>query len=82
MNTTLRSKRMFCGVFLLFAASWVAASAQAADSPQAARAPGSDRTFTTIEPRIAVGAVEDTRWRNSTGWIPPIHYMTTPHAGW
>jgi hypothetical protein len=57
MKTTLLSKRMFCAVLLLFAASLVAVSAQAADSPPTTRAPGSD---TTIEPRIAVGAVEDT----------------------
>ncbi len=55
METTLRSDRMFCAV-LLFAASWVAVSAQAADSPPATRAPGSD---TTIEPRIAAETVED-----------------------
>jgi len=60
MKTTLLSKRMFCAVLLLFAASLVSVSAQAADSPPVTRAPGSDTTITTIEPRIAVGAVEDT----------------------
>ena len=57
MTTTLLSKRMFCVVFLLFAASWVAVSAQAADPLPVTRAPGS---ATTIEPRIAAGAVVDT----------------------
>ena len=57
MKTTLLSNRMFCAVLLLFAVSLVAVSAQAADSPPATRAPGFD---TTIEPRIADGAVEDT----------------------
>jgi len=57
MKTTLHSKRMFCAVLLLFAASLVAVLAQAADSPPATRAHGSD---TTTEPRIAAGAVEDT----------------------
>ncbi len=56
MTTTRHSKRMFCAVLLLFAASWVAVSAQAADRPPVTRAPGSD---TTIGPRIAAGAVED-----------------------
>jgi hypothetical protein len=51
METTLRSDRMFCAV-LLFAASWVAVSAQAADSPPATRAPGSD---ITIAPRMKTG---------------------------
>ena len=60
MKATLLSKRMFCVVFLLFAASLVAVSAQAADSLSVTRAPGSDTALTTIEPRIAVGAVEDT----------------------
>ena len=60
MKTTLLSKRMFCAVLLLFAASVVAVSAQAADPLPITRAPGSDTTFTTIEPRIAAGAVEDT----------------------
>jgi hypothetical protein len=44
-------------VFLLFAASWGAVSAQAADRPLLTRAPGSAGT---LEPRIAAGAVEDT----------------------
>jgi hypothetical protein len=57
MKTTLLSKRMFCAVLLLFAASLVAVSSQAADSPSATHAPGSD---TTIEPKIAAGAGEDT----------------------
>lgn len=57
MKTTLLSKWMFRAVLLLFAASWVSVSAQAADSLPATRAPGSD---TTSEPRIAAGAVEDT----------------------
>lgn len=57
MTTTLLSKRMFCVMFLLFAASWVAVLAQAADSPPVTRAPG---FTTTIQPRIATGAVEDT----------------------
>ena len=57
MTTTLLSKRMFCVVFLLFAASGGAVSAQAADPPPVTRAPGS---ATTIELRIAAGAVEDT----------------------
>lgn len=57
MNTTLLSNRMFRAVLLLFAASWGAVSAQAADPPSVARAPGSD---TTNEPGIAAGAVEDT----------------------
>ncbi len=57
MKTTLLSKQMFCAVFLLFAASLVAVSSQAADSPSAMPAPGSD---ITIEPRIAAGAGEDT----------------------
>ena len=60
MKTTLLSNRMFRAVLLLFAASWVAVSAQAADPPLVTRAPGSDTTITTIEPRIAAGAVEDT----------------------
>ncbi len=60
MTTTLHSKRMFCAVLLLFAASWVAVSAQAADRLPVTLAPGSDTTITTIEPRIAAGAVEDT----------------------
>ena len=60
MKTTLLSNRMFRAVLLLFAASWVAVSAQAADPPPVTRAPGSDTTITTIEPRIAAGAVEDT----------------------
>lgn len=57
MKTTLLSKRMFCAVLLLFAASLVAVSSQAADPPSATHAPGSD---TTIEPKIAAGAGEDT----------------------
>jgi len=57
MKTTLLSKRMFCAVLLLLAASWVAVSAQAAESRPVTRASGS---VTTIEPRIAAGAVEDT----------------------
>jgi hypothetical protein len=57
MKTTLLSEWMFRAVLLLFAASLVAVSAQAADSPPTTRAPGSD---TTSEPRIAAGAVEDT----------------------
>jgi len=57
MKTTLLSNRMFCAVLLLFAVSWVAVSAQAADSRPTARAPGTD---TAIESRIAAGAVEDT----------------------
>ena len=60
MKTTLLSKRMWCAVLLLFAASLVAVSAQAADSLSVTRAPGSVTTLTTIEPRIAAGAVEDT----------------------
>jgi hypothetical protein len=48
---------MFCVVLLLFAASWVSVLAQVADPPPVTRAPGSD---TTIKPRIAAGAVEDT----------------------
>ncbi|HEX5646616.1 MAG TPA: hypothetical protein VFX56_06570 [Nitrospira sp.] len=60
MNTTLHSKRVFCAVLLLFAVSWGAVSGQAADSPPAMRASGTDTTITTIEPRIAAGAVEDT----------------------
>ena len=57
MNTTLYSKRMFCAVLFLFASSLVAVSAQAAGSPPVTGGPGSD---TTIESRIAAGAVEDT----------------------
>lgn len=57
MKTTLLSKWMFRAVLLLFAASWVSVSTQAADSLPATRAPGSD---TTSEPRIAAGTVEDT----------------------
>lgn len=60
MTTTLHSKWMFCAVLLLFAASWGAVLAQVADSLAVTRAHGSDSTITTIEPRIAVGAVEDT----------------------
>ena len=57
MKMTLLSKRMWCAVLLLFAASWVAVSTQAAESRPVTSAPGS---ITTIEPRIAAGAVEDT----------------------
>jgi hypothetical protein len=57
MKTTLRSNGMFCAVLLLFAALWGTVSAQAADPPPVTRALGSD---TTIESRIAAGAVEDT----------------------
>jgi hypothetical protein len=57
MKPTLLSKRMCCALLLLCAASWVAVSAQAADSLPATRAPGSDPT---IELGIAAGAVEDT----------------------
>jgi hypothetical protein len=57
MNTTLYSKRMFCAVLFLFASSLVAVSAQTAGSPPVTGGPGSD---TTIESRIAAGAVEDT----------------------
>jgi hypothetical protein len=57
MKTALISKRMFCAVLFLLAASLVAVSAQAAESRPVTRAPGS---ITTIEPRIAAGAVEDT----------------------
>lgn len=57
MKTTLLSKRMSCAVIFLFAALWVSVSAQATDSPQATRAPGSD---TASESRIEAGAVEDT----------------------
>ena len=57
MKMTLLRKRMWCAVLLLFAASLVAVSTQAAESRPVTRAPGS---ITTIEPRIAAGAVEDT----------------------
>jgi hypothetical protein len=57
MKPTLLSKRMFCALLLLFAASWVAVSTQAADSLPTTGAPRSDQT---IEPGIAAGAVEDT----------------------
>src|SRR5690348_8484316 len=57
MKTTLLNKWMFRAVLLLFVASWVSVSAQAADSLPATRAPGSDIVG---EPRIAAGAIEDT----------------------
>ncbi len=57
METTLLNNRVCCAVLLLFAVLLIAVSSQAADSPSATHAPGSD---TTIEPRIAAGAVEDT----------------------
>ena len=57
METTLLNNRVCCAVLLLFAVLLIAVSSQAADSPSATHAPGSD---TTIEPRIADGAVEDT----------------------
>lgn len=57
MNTRLLSHRMFRAVLLLFAASWGAVPAQAADPPSVTRTPRSD---TAIESRIAAGAVEDT----------------------
>ena len=57
MKMTLLSKRRWGAVLLLFAASLVSVSTQAAESRPVTRAPGS---ITTIEPRIADGAVEDT----------------------
>lgn len=57
METTLLNNRVCCAVLLLFAVLLIAVSSQAADSPSATHAPGSD---TTIEPRIAAGAGEDT----------------------
>ncbi len=57
MKTALISKRMFCAVLLLFAASLVTVSAQGADQPPVTPAPGSD---TTIELGTAAGVVKDT----------------------
>ena len=57
METTLLNNRVCCAVLLLFAVLLIAVSSQAADSPSATHAPGSD---TTIEPRIAADAGEDT----------------------
>jgi len=57
METTLLNNRVCCAVLLLFAVLLIAVSSQAADSPSATHAPGPD---TTIKPRIAAGAGEDT----------------------
>ena len=57
MTTHLLTKRMLCGLPILFAASLVSVPAQSADLPPAK---GSAEAGATTEPGMAAGAVEDT----------------------